>query len=255
MRAVRRARRGRGGRPGAVTSGPVLVAAGLLAAATVVLAPGSADAAGTSGKRIAMWHMNETSGTKVRDSASAGGRSTGTRHHVRAGRTGKRGKAYRFNGRSSHVSVPSSGALNPGSADITVRISLRTTKLPSKRGDWDLIRKGYFDTAGGEYKIELQHTGRVSCGFEGTRRHLEIEAGPRNLANGRWHTVSCTKTGTRIRLTVDGRRFSRAGRVGSISNRKPVVIGAHAGPGIAAGSRPGGQWYRGLLDEASITVG
>ncbi|HET6563722.1 MAG TPA: LamG-like jellyroll fold domain-containing protein [Marmoricola sp.] len=222
-------------------SRPAIFAATVLGSTCVALTPAPADAAGT---QVAVWHMEETSGSTMRDAASAGGTSNGTTHDVDMGVDGKRGNGYEFNGDSSYVSVPSSTALNPGSANISMTISLRANSLPA-RGDRDVIRKGYFDTVGGEYKMELQSTGQASCGFEGSTRYAQLIAGPTNLANGAWHTVTCTKTSTAIKLTVDGRTFTKSVRIGSISNSSPVVIGAH----------PGGHWFRGTLDEASIKVG
>ena len=228
------------GRRRTIRQRPAHVAATALGSTCIALAPAPAHAA----TQVAVWHMDETSGTTMRDATSAGGTSNGTTHDVDMGVVGRQGRGYEFNGTSSYVSVPSSKALNPGSADISMTISLRTSSQPS-RGDRDLIRKGYFDKPGGEYKMELQNTGQASCGFEGSTRYAQLIAGPTNLANGAWHTVTCTKTSTAIRLTVDGQTFTKSVRIGSISNSSPVVIGAH----------PGGHWFRGTLDEASITVG
>jgi concanavalin A-like lectin/glucanase superfamily protein len=229
------------GRAGRRAARPLAVVAAALGAGSLALMPVAAHAAAN---KVAVWHFDETSGTSVKDSASYGGTSNGTAHNVTRV-AGKSGEAYEFNGKSSYISVPTSDALNPKTADITMTISLKTTSLPSK-GDRDIIRKGYFDKDGGrEYKIELQKTGQASCGFGGTSNYRQIIAGPTNLANGEWHTVSCTKTSSAIKLTVDGKSYSRSIRIGSIYNTQPVVIGAH----------PGGHWYKGVLDEASITIG
>lgn len=187
--------------------------------------------------------MDETSGTTMHDSTSAAGTSNGTTHSVKLGVTGKVGKAYSLNGTSSYVSVPSTG-LNPGSSPVKVTINLKTTKLPTY-ADWDLIRKGYFTTTGGEIKAELMPSGRASCGFKGSSGYAELEAGPSNLNNGAWHTVSCIKTSNSIQLRVDGQSFTKTATVGSISNSQPVIIGAY----------PGSEYFQGSLDEASISLG
>jgi hypothetical protein len=57
--------------------------------------------------------------------------------------------------------------------------------------------------------------------------------------------VQCVKTTTTIRLIVDGRRFTKQARVGSMSNGAALTIGA----------RPGSEFFRGALDEASVTIG
>jgi hypothetical protein len=187
--------------------------------------------------------MDEPSGTTMRDSFSAAGTSNGTTHSLQLGVTGKVGKAYGFNGTSSYVSVPSSG-LNPHSSPLKVTIHLKTTKLPSSK-DWDLIRKGYYTTTGGEYKVELMPSGRALCGFRGSSGYAELEAGPSNLDNGAWHTVTCIKESSSIQLRVDGQSYTKTAKVGYIANSQPVVIGAY----------PGSEFFSGSLDEASISIG
>ena len=197
--------------------------------------PATAHAATT----VALWHMNETSGTSMFDSARS---HTGTLHNVKLGLPGFSGFAYGFNGSSSSVSVPTASDLNPGGANISVTIHLKTTNLPPPE-DWDLFRKGYFETKGGEWKVEYYPSGQASCGFKGGK-DSEIIAGPK-LNNGAWHTITCVKTGSAISLTVDGKTFSQSAKVGSIANTAPVVIGA----------RPGSEFFKGSLDEASIQIG
>jgi Concanavalin A-like lectin/glucanases superfamily len=188
---------------------------------------------------VALWHMDETSGTVMQDAV---GSHHGTLHAVTAGAPGFAGTAFTFSG-SAFVSVPTAPDLNPGSADLTITIHLRSTTVPATP-DWDLIRKGLFTTTGGEYKVEYQPSGQASCGFVGSSGSRELIAGPA-LNDGRWHTVQCTKTAAAILLIVDGQPFSMAGAVGSISNTADMAIGA----------RPGSEFFQGSLDEASVRVG
>jgi hypothetical protein len=92
--------------------------------------------------------------------------------------------------------------------------------------------------------MELQQTGQVSCGFEGTSGYTELVAGPA-VNNGQWHTAQCVKTASAIEVVVDGQTYSKSARLGSISNTQALVIGAH----------PGTDWYSGKLDEASLQFG
>ena len=185
----------------------------------------------------ASWHMDETSGTTMLDAV---GSDNGTDYHIQLGLPGFSGTAYGFNGKSSYVSVPSAGDLNPFGANVTVTVHLKTTGTPPPSpADWDLIRKGSYRT--GEYKMELQHTGQISCGFKGTGGYAELVAGPA-VNDGQWHTAQCIKTSTAIEVVVDGQTFSKQAKVGSIYNTQALVIGAH----------PGSDWYSGALDEASL---
>ena len=189
---------------------------------------------------VALWHMDETSGTVMNDSAGA---NDGTLDQVALGTPGAIGKAYGFDGQNSFVSVPSAKDLNPGTATITLTLRLKTTSAPTAPpADFDLIRKGTF--GGSEYKVELQHSGQASCGFEGSAGYSELIAGPR-VNDGKWHTVQCTKAPTAIQLVVDGKIFTQSANVGSISNSASLVIGA----------RPDADWYSGSLDEISIATG
>jgi Concanavalin A-like lectin/glucanases superfamily len=189
---------------------------------------------------VALWHMNETAGTAMRDSARS---HTGSRHNVTLGVPGFSGTAYRFNGSSSYVSVPSASDLNSGTANLTLTIHLKTTSLPPPE-DWDLIRKGYSTTRGGEWKVEYYPSGQASCGFAGSGGYAELRTGP-SLNNGRWHTIRCVKTSSAIRLIVDGATYSKAASLGSIANSAAIVVGAY----------PGSEFFKGSLDEASVAIG
>jgi hypothetical protein len=205
------------------------------AASLVGLAP-----AGAATSPAALWHMDETSGSVMRDSD---GSHNGSLHSVQLGQSGYSGNAYGFTG-SSEVIVPSAGDLNAGTKDITISISLKATSVP-KKPDWDLIRKGKYDTSGGEWKMEYQPNGKASCGFKGSsKKSGAITAGPA-LNNGKWHTVQCVKTSSAIKLIVDGQTYSKSVSIGSMSNTAPVVIGSH----------PGSEFFKGALDEASIQIG
>jgi Concanavalin A-like lectin/glucanases superfamily len=193
-----------------------------------------------SARVVALWHMDERSGKVMRDSIR---HSNGHLIHVRLGLPGFSGTAYGFTGSSSYVSVPSASGLNPRRRRIAIKMHLKTRSAPAKP-DWDLIRKGYHYTPGGEYLMEYQPSGRASCAFKGSIKRSQLFTHPR-LNDGRWHTIKCVKTGHRIQVVVDGRKFSKRVRVGRIANGAPVVIGA----------RPRSEFFRGSLDEAKIKIG
>jgi hypothetical protein len=209
-----------------VAAGSVLVSGGVASASTVT----------------ALWHMDETSGTTMADSSGNG--NNGTLHNVTLGAAGKYGKSYTFGGSKakSYVEVPNAASLNPGSANITISFWLRTFSLPTS-GDFDLVRKGVFTAP--EYKVELLQSGQIQCTFRGTTSNHNATGGS-GLNNGAWHHVQCVKTGTQIETVIDGTVVATTNAtVGSISNTSAVEIGAY----------PGSDWYKGKLDEMSITIG
>jgi hypothetical protein len=205
---------------------------------TALFSGGVASASTTA----ALWHMNETSGTTMVDSSGNG--NNGTLHNVTLGAAGKYGKSYTFGGATakSYVAVPNSASLNPGSANITISFWLRTFSLP-KSGDFDLVRKGVFTAP--EYKIELLQSGAIQCTFRGTTSNANATGGS-GLNNGVWHHIQCINTGSQIQTVIDGTTVATTtATVGSISNTDALEIGAY----------PGADWYKGKLDEMSITIG
>lgn len=193
---------------------------------------------------VAAWNMEDT-GTKMADSSGHG--HTGTLHGVTVRQPGQTGFGYGFNGKPSFVSVPSSAEFSPGTANIRITLSVRFSVLPSAAvGDYDLIRRGLSTTAGGDYKLEILGNGRAFCLFRGSGGPVSLQAGP-NLADDRWHTLSCARIGKSVVLTVDGVASTKAGTTGTIANTSAVFIGAK--------DSAGNDQYRGLMDSVSITVG
>lgn len=218
-----------------VAGGAVL---SLIAAGSTLVSGGMASASTVA----ALWHMDETSGTTMADSSGNG--NNGTLHNVTLGAAGKYGKSYTFGGSKakSYVEVPNAASLNPGSANITISFWLRTLSLPTS-GDFDLVRKGVFTAP--EYKVELLQSGKIQCTFRGTTSNHNATGGS-GLNNGAWHHIQCVKTGTRIQTVIDGTVVATTNAtVGSITNTSAVEIGAY----------PGSDWYKGKLDEMSITIG
>jgi len=86
-------------------------------------------AAGTPAQAqpVALWHMDEPSGTVMGDSI---GGHTGTLHGSGRGWRAPRETAYEFNG-AGHVSVPPAADLNPRGSDVTITIRLRATLTPA----------------------------------------------------------------------------------------------------------------------------
>jgi hypothetical protein len=59
----------------------------------------------------------------------------------------------------------------------------------------------------------------------GTFLRKAVES-PAVLSNGAWHVAVCTRTATRLTLTIDGSVVDTAkGSSGTISNPRPITIG------------------------------
>src|SRR5689334_2653685 len=121
---------------------------------------------------------------------------------------GTSGSGYHFD-RTDGVTVKDSPSLKPGTADFSVTVHVRFDTAPSATvGDYDLIRKGVASTTGGEWKIEIfpgnNLTSPAFCLFKDTAKNVANIRGTKNLADGAWHTITCAKTASSIKLTVDG---------------------------------------------------
>ena len=193
---------------------------------------------------VASWSMNDAGGTMA-DSSGRG--HTGTLHNVAVGQPGMSGAAYGFTKKASYVTVPSSPDFSPGTGNFRFTLSVRFGAPPSASVvDFDLLRRGLSTTAGGNYKAEILGSGRAFCLYRGTAGAVSLSAGP-SLADNRWHTITCARVGESVVLSLDASSWSKAGKIGSITNSAGVFIGAK--------SSAGDDQYTGLMDAVSITKG
>jgi hypothetical protein len=193
---------------------------------------------------VAQWNM-DGSGSSMADATGRG--HTGTLHNVAVRQPGVSGTAYGFTGKPSYVTVPSSGDFSPGTGNFKFTVNVRFGAVPSSAvGDYDLLRRGLSSTSGGSYKMEILVSGRAFCDYRGTSGEVSVSNGP-NLADNRWHKISCARSGNTVVLTVDGASWSRSGSIGSVSNSAGLYIGAK--------DTSGNDQYRGLMDSVSVTKG
>jgi hypothetical protein len=209
----------------------------------VVTLTGEAQAATVA----ALWKMEDPS--RLVDSSGRGNNGTTT---AITGVPGAAGRGYHFNGSTSVASAPDAASLDPGTATLRITARVRFTVAPSRSVvDYDLVRKGLAGTPGGTWKMEIfppspGGPGTAYCQFQDSTGKSAQVRDTRNLADGRWHTISCVKTASSIQVIVDGAVRSVSVRLGSIANNKPVTIGAKPG---------GGDRYLGDMDEVSIQIG
>ena len=212
----------------------------VVAAALTVTMSGPAHAATT----VALWHM-EDRGTVMTDSSGNG--LNGSLKNVVTGQPGVQGSAFQFRGTPSVVSVPHDARLNPGLGTFTATVAVKFPAPPTAAvGDFDLVRKGLAGTVGGHWKMEIAQSGKAYCYFKGSAGRLVLTAGP-NLADDAWHSITCQRSGSQVRLTVDGTTYTKTGPTGTIANNKVTYIGAKGSTG--------GDQYTGLMDEVSLSVG
>ena len=217
-------------------------------AALLLQGPGAAVAATPA----AVWHLDETTGSVAAD--ASGNENDGQVFEVRMGVPSPSGTAYRFNGTSSKVVVPSSPSLNPGGADFSYTVVVRFTQAPPTASDtYDLMRKGISAASGGEYKLEIANVkgvARARCLAKDSAGHLARETlKTPTLADGQWHTITCARHGATWRTTVDSFTSSDSVTLGTISNTKTLTLGTKLG------GKTGGDWFQGDMDEARLDIG
>ncbi|WP_169739460.1 laminin G domain-containing protein [Actinoplanes friuliensis] len=201
---------------------------------------------------VATWNMNEWSGARTMMDSSGNGHDGRIGSEVRTGTYVNGATGYRFDRlepdtpptHPGHlVTVSDSSDLDPGTRDYTVTIRLRTTH---KFGN--IIQKGQATVSGGNFKLQIPN-GIVECLYRGSSKSLLVRT-PRRLNDGNWHTVSCTRTGSGVSLTVDGSTVARrSGWTGRISNSWPVTIG---GKTSCDQVDVGCDYYAGDLDYVEI---
>ena len=199
------------------------------AAATVALSAPAAQAA-TFG---AHWALDNTGTPPAQDVDDVNG-NIATANNV----TGD-GSGYTFGGGSgvSNVTVPDSDSLSPGSADFSFTVQLRTT-LPAPGTDYDVLRKGLGSTVGGEYKIEVLNVNGVAkamCLVKDSAKHVaRIQWSAKGgIADGRTHTITCSKTSTGVTLTLDGSSHSKVNPagIGTVANSGSLFMGTRSDSG------------------------
>ena len=203
----------------------------------------------SSGALVGLWHLDETSGTIAHDSSGQGndGSINGS---VTLGVPGETNTAFSFVPKSN-VIVPNAPELVPGTANITISYWLNATTPPAV-GDYDMFVKGSTTTrsSSGEIKLEVQQNGQASCGFWGALGGKQLQMGP-NVVDGQWHQVTCQRTGNQIVETIDGTSFAVTKATGAITVTDEIRFGSHESARPLGGS----DWYRGLLDEVSYSIG
>jgi hypothetical protein len=84
------------------------------------------------------------------------------------------------------------------------------------------------------------------CYWKGSAGSKGKSAGP-NLADGKWHTLSCEKHATSVAIVVDGVRYT--------STRRSAASTTRLSSRSVRRRESGGDWYKGRMDEVSVTIG
>ncbi|HEY2879490.1 hypothetical protein [Nocardioides sp.] len=185
--------------------------------------------AGAAQAYSAHWTLDEIGSSTAYDATGNG--NDGTNANVVGD-----GDGYTFNGVDSRVVVPSAASLNSGSGDFSYGVTLTMTQAPATRETYEVLSKGLAGDKAGNYKIEITSSSgkaKARCVFNSIlpsgKRSNSAQLGSTSLADGRVHTITCTKTSTSISIQIDALPATTkaiAAGLGSVSNASALGLGA-----------------------------
>jgi hypothetical protein len=140
-------------------------------------------------------------------------------------------------------------SLNPGTRPLRYGASVLMTHGDLADGA-NVLQKGYSVGGVSQFKLQVDHRlGHPSCVLTGrTGRIYRVE--PRiDVADGRWHTLTCIRSGPRLTLVVDGvaRAWVSIPPRLFIANTEPLRVG---GKGPAQGN----DQFAGEIDNVFLSI-
>ena len=200
----------------------------------------------------AHWALDEIGSSTAYDATGNG--NDGTNENVVGD-----GGGYTFDGVDSRVVVPSSASLNSGSGDFSYGVTLTMTQAPATGETYEVLSKGLAGDKAGNYKIEITSSSgkaKARCVFNSIlpngKRSNSAQLAGTSLADGRAHTISCTKNSTSISIQIDALPATTkaiAAGLGSVSNTAALGLGAKAQPDTSSGY----DWFKGVISDAWVS--
>ncbi len=169
---------------------------------------------------VGLWHMDETSGTRVDDATA--GLNHGTINGVVGRTTGRFGRGLNFDGGGGYVGVPANVLLEPNT--VTVKAWFKPAAVNSRT----LVDKR---SGGRGYALATDADGKPYFWLAGTTCKA-----PGGLQRGFWYDIVGTYDGSKVRLFVNGFPVATQPLSGGNTSGGGLRIGlANDGTGAAAG--------------------
>jgi hypothetical protein len=142
------------------------------------------------------------------------------------------------------VEVADRKGLDPQRHPFVFGAAVRTTRHQARLGG-NVVQKGFFNSAGGQYKLQLYRGGVPSCVVFGGKGRIIVN-GTRSVANGKWHRLSCTRQTGWVTLRVDGKVNAVVrGATGFVGNAIPLRVGGKK-------IKPGNDQFHGSIDSVFL---
>jgi len=141
-------------------------------------------------------------------------------------------------------------SLNPGIRRLRYGASILMTHADLADGA-NIVQKGYSVGGISQFKLQVDHRlGHPSCVIAGSHQRIYRAEPWLDVADGRWHDLSCTRTGDRLTLSVDGvdRAAVPVPSALSIANAEPLRVGGK-------GPNKGNDQFAGEIDNVFLTIG
>lgn len=140
-------------------------------------------------------------------------------------------------------------SLNPGRRPLRYGASVLMTPADLSDGA-NVVQKGYSVGGGSQYKLQVDHLrGHPSCVIAGQQQRIYRAEPWIDIADGHWHSLTCTRTANRLTMAVDGvdEAWVAVPPRLSIANPEPLRVG---GKGPANDN----DQFAGEIDDVFITI-
>ncbi|KHD73685.1 membrane protein [Actinoplanes utahensis] len=143
--------------------------------------------------------------------------------------------------------------LNPQTRPLRYGASVLLSPAETGRGE-NILQKGHANvgSTGGQYKLQVDGlSGKPSCGLSDKNGTVVHVARSRiSVADGKWHTLECRRTGPTLAILVDDRLESVTAVPATLSvdTNQPFTVG---GKGVGQNN----DQFHGTLDDVWVKVG
>ncbi|MFC7532900.1 LamG-like jellyroll fold domain-containing protein [Actinoplanes sp. GCM10030250] len=167
------------------------------------------------------------------------------------------GQALRFPAKCAGTTCPrlilqagDTTDLNPGTRPLRYGAGVLLSPAETGRGE-NIMQKGY-STGGGQYKLQVDGlSGKPSCGMSDKTGGTAYVARSRtSVADGKWHSLECRRTGPTLSILVDDRLEAGVAVPAelAVGTTHPFTVG---GKGVGADN----DQFHGTLDDIWVHIG